>query len=521
MLHLLIAAAVLSVADPDADGDGLSDFLEVHVYLSDPAKSDTDGDGLPDGEWDERREHTYSVRAVMHVMAPFDVATMDDDYQDVRVLDERADLLEFEVVVYPFNTVASAIPTDARRGAVPPELERYVAPGACCDWDAAMQADLRAGLAASGIDEGALDEATFVRRAAKWLLERARSEDGFTTFAYEFEGGRPRVSARQRASVDAELARTGRTLEQQLERELYGRGMYATRSRGACTSSAIYLSTALKALGIPTRTVVCIPVVDANDEREVDWIDARIAHRGVREILGDFAASARGSWTSHTFNEVWIGGRWRRLNYDALGQNVLDEQYLGLMVHVHTYADHSEARLVGWGDRAAHPLHATLFGGANPYSCVSLSDRVGVHAKPVEQGARAAHAYRVERAYWFDDPSRPASVTGRLDDPGTAGHVLVHVETDAPRRDLKRWYDAVAKEFELHAEGRAAVPVRASRGYWLDGSGDVCEFYLRIEPRDFARMEPGIDYALAWKGDATAGRRWTVAPGVTLRRAAR
>ena len=87
--------------EPDADRDGLSDFAEVHKHLTDPRKADSDGDGVPDGDWDERREYAYTVRAVMHVMAPFDVASMDDDYQDVRVLRAWPDLLEFEVVVYP------------------------------------------------------------------------------------------------------------------------------------------------------------------------------------------------------------------------------------------------------------------------------------------------------------------------------------------------------------------------------------------------------------------------------------
>src|SRR6185503_3684137 len=97
------------------------------------------------------------------------------------------------------------------------------------------------------------------------------------------------------------------------------------------TSSAIYLQTGLRALGIPTRTILCIPALDANDEREVAWIDGRIAHDGVRRILKTCALRQRDSWTSHTFNEVWIGGRWRRLNYDQLGQNILDPKGLGLM----------------------------------------------------------------------------------------------------------------------------------------------------------------------------------------------
>ena len=42
-------------ASRDSDGDGLSDFDEIHKYLTDPAKKDSDGDGTPDGDWNERR----------------------------------------------------------------------------------------------------------------------------------------------------------------------------------------------------------------------------------------------------------------------------------------------------------------------------------------------------------------------------------------------------------------------------------------------------------------------------------
>lgn len=39
----------LSIADPDTDGDGLSDKKEIEVYGTDPTKVDTDGDGFWDG----------------------------------------------------------------------------------------------------------------------------------------------------------------------------------------------------------------------------------------------------------------------------------------------------------------------------------------------------------------------------------------------------------------------------------------------------------------------------------------
>ena len=39
-----------TAAEPDTDGDGLSDDYEINVYATDPGLWDTDGDGLSDGD---------------------------------------------------------------------------------------------------------------------------------------------------------------------------------------------------------------------------------------------------------------------------------------------------------------------------------------------------------------------------------------------------------------------------------------------------------------------------------------
>ena len=62
---LFLLAAAASAADKDSDGDGLTDLAERHKYGTDPARADSDGDGTPDGDWTERREHAYSVRLVV------------------------------------------------------------------------------------------------------------------------------------------------------------------------------------------------------------------------------------------------------------------------------------------------------------------------------------------------------------------------------------------------------------------------------------------------------------------------
>ena len=521
MSTLLLVLAWLAIGDPDGDGDGLSDFQELHKYFTDPARADSDGDGVPDGDWDERREFSYSVRAVLHVMAPFDVASMNDDYQDVRVLEQRPDLLEFEAIVYPFNTVAQTIVGDANWREPRPELEAYCAPGTCCNWDEALRAQLLSELASQGIDLAALDDAEAARAVSKWLMDRAAFEDSFTTFAVEFEGGVPRVSRRQQSSVDETLRRSGRTLAQQFERELFGKGMFEEKVHGSCTSSAIYLSTGLKAAGLPTRTILCIPVVDANDEREVAWIDARIAHTGVRSLLRRAAEEQRGSWTSHTFNEVFVGGRWRRLNYTQLGQNVVDPGSLGLMVHVHTFTDHAQAGLVGWGDRASHPLHAALFGGPNPYSCVSLSDLFGVHATIPNEPLAALREARITRTYWYDDPARDPQLTTNLEPRNGRGFLFAHIESDTSfqNRDYIAFYGAVDRHFVLRAPGLDDVPAEGLHKYWVNTSEDVNDFILQIPAPAHARMAPGVEYALVWEGEGRL--RWTVADGVKIGRPGR
>src|SRR5512134_1357617 len=93
---LLLAAAGSAQVDPDRDRDGLSDFAEVHKYLTDATKADSDGDGVPDGDWRERREYQYTIRTVVQVMRPVTIEFLCDDYQDARVIDETADYVELE-----------------------------------------------------------------------------------------------------------------------------------------------------------------------------------------------------------------------------------------------------------------------------------------------------------------------------------------------------------------------------------------------------------------------------------------
>src|SRR5258706_11297824 len=235
--------------DLDSDHDGLSDFQELHKYFTDPHKADTDGDGIPDGEWEERREYAYTVRVVMQVLPPCDPASMNDDYQDVHILEQRADAAEFEAVLYPFNTNAEALAgaEDERPG---PALRPYTEPGIPSNWDESLRTKLLAELAQQGIDAVKLPAQELAPKAAKWLLQRSQFEESFTTFDVVLEGGHLAVHPELQGTVERELGKVGRTLAEQWDRELYGRGMFENKLHGSCTSIPIYLQTGLRALGI-------------------------------------------------------------------------------------------------------------------------------------------------------------------------------------------------------------------------------------------------------------------------------
>src|SRR5262249_49979801 len=227
------------------------------------------------------------------------------------------------------------------------------------------------------------DDKTLVERASKWLLGRTRSIDSFTTYFASFPDGRPAVFPGLEEAVAREKKDPAIPLDALWSRELLAKGMFENKTRGSCTSSAIYLDGCLRALGIPTRVVLGLPCVDPSDPREIEMVKRGITHPGVRRIVLQAIEGQAGSWVNHTLNEVFVGGRWRRLNYDRLGQNILDAQYLGLMTHAATFGDWADGEMAKtWGVRQARGgPHDDVFGGPNPYSTLAVSDRFGVHAK--------------------------------------------------------------------------------------------------------------------------------------------
>src|SRR5205085_4113628 len=108
-----------------------------------------------------------------------------------------------------------------------------------------------------------------------------------------------------KAKFESDKGNPAWTVQQQFDHELFGRSMFANRSHGTCTSTAVYLTTVLRALGIPTRMVLALPLVDATDPAQMSMVEKNLTHHRVRRTALLGLATAKG-YSNHTFNEVLV-----------------------------------------------------------------------------------------------------------------------------------------------------------------------------------------------------------------------
>ena len=251
--------------------------------------------------------------------------------------------------------------------------------------------------------------------------------------------------------------------------------MFEHASRGSCSSSATYLNGCLRALGIPTRIVLCIPIVDANDDAERRLLQRGIRHRALQRSTVAAIDKIKGSWSSHTFNEVWVDGRWRRLNYDRLGQDIREPGMFGILTHVATFSDWSEARMpTTIGRRQSLRQYDDVFGGPNPYSTIALRDEFGVHCD-IEQAAPIVQSLKITGAQWGDAEDAPADVRAWFRRQNAFG-LVARIEGARDSGELRDFLSACDKRVFLVADGHDTLGIGLDSGNWWfreDGSAQV------------------------------------------------
>ena len=466
------------------------------------------------------KEKTYTITSVLKVLKPVDPAVMNDDFQDVRVLAQDKDSYTLEVTYYPLFQQTVGEDPDWRKDDA--GMTAYLRPTPTENWDAAMRRDLLAQLRQDGIDPDALTDKQLVEQVSRWAMRRAQTINTFAIWDIYYPGGKPTVYPALRSAFDGQKPDKAWTDQQMFDQEALGKAMFYGKVHGSCTSSSIYLTTIFRALGIPTRVIFCIPPFDPNDDGQAKKFYAAVHHNQVRETVraGLDGMGLQPGFDNHLFNEVYVGRHWVRLNYDRLGQPILDRNYFGLLTHIYTSADLSRAPLAQtWGMRYAGDARGQpKLSSVNPYMLLSVHDHFGQNAHvanppvPIAELRTATITALLPKA----SPALPKWVVDDNAGNNRLDFFLVYKEWVPGSYLQMRVFGARAGHgFLLTAPGRPTLKARLDGTMDSDGKGSFQGFGARILPEDKAKLMPGIAYTLTPQNTSDT-YRWTVAPGVTF-----
>ena len=335
----------------DTDGDSLSDYAEAIKYKTNPLMTDSDGDGTPDGDWDERREYAYSAYAQILIREPFDIEMMNDTYQDVRVIagPDRNRYTEIEAIIYPDTQVPLAASTYPLVG-LPADVAPYIEPGIATTFNAEMQTKAQAIVGDAETDIQA------TQRILDWIYTETSYHLDYSIPEFYFtyiEEGEVRVRNYDDPFPAEDLLRT----------HYFADSMFAERTHGTCSSVATLKCAMLRAAGIPCRIIQTLPVVFYHGSQTISYTNSltRDWSTQLEQPPGDDQAMA-----NHAYLEVYLGGRWLRVDRDiGIYFQSADELYLKtLSIADWSEVDFSETYPVDWIDE--RPFYTLLIEDQEP-----------------------------------------------------------------------------------------------------------------------------------------------------------
>jgi len=460
-----------------------------------------------------RKEDTYTITSVLQIVKPSNPADMSDDFQDAQVLAEDKDSLTVQLTYYPLYEPPIGEEANWRHDDA--GMTEYLRPTPTENWDDTMRRDLLAELGRAGINPVELTDKQLVEQVSRWAMKRAHTTEAFAIWAVYYPQGMPAVYPPLREAFDRRKPDKAWTDQQMFEQEALGRSMYYNKVHGACTSSAVYLATILRALGIPTRIVFCIPPFDPNDDAQARMFYGNIHHHQARETVRAALDGARG-FDDHMFNEVYVGHHWVRLNYSRLGQPVLDQNYFGLLTHVYTCATLSQAPLAQtWGMRFfQYPAGQPRLSSVNPYRLISVRDEFGVNAHVDNPPVIAAELQTVTiiGLYRPDAAQVPKwAAEGLAQHPGDIDFLIATKEwIPGTYRQMSAFQKRAGHEFRLVAPGQPEVRARLTGLTQSAGDGSFQAYGAKVVPEDKSKVASGVPYGIQ-PINISDTYRWTTA----------
>lgn len=435
----------------------------------------------------------------MALLKPIDITSMNTEWQKTVLRSETAKSVTVDITINPYYDFAPEIkanPNWRYDNPRDPALKAYLDPGVTTNWDPDMREELIRLLKTDGIDPDQMTDLDLVQAVSSWLFEtpkpkaRFQYSSLFIPYYLKFNGSSISVAPESRRSFDIEKRKHNITSDEvAISTGILGKTLFKNRKVGDCTASATLQATVLKALGIPTRLVVSVPLVDANHPAEIDLISKNMRDGKAKTALMQSAFSSRDTWSNHTFNEVWIGKKWTRLNYAALGQSVVDIKFLGVMVQTTRVRDWSEAKLDSWGSNFTNQGSNPGF-SANPYRAIALKD----HSKPATPfvGMQVA---KISKLTTTKDQTLPEFMYNAVSNEPLSVVAILEGDPTFLReyRYLKFFLAHVSPGFTLTAPGRPTVRASINGHNYTDGRG-FAAFIIALEnPDDLTR---GVEYTL-------------------------
>jgi hypothetical protein len=212
-------------------------------------KKDSDGDGINDSIWEERREYTYTIQAIVDLRVPHKIADMNDLYQDARILKTIGPTASrVEVVLYP-ETALIINPAKYH-----PVSNEYTKPTYTKNYSRSMQQKIRKMVAQSKTDlQVALRMIGELKKAESVSLEELKMDtDSPLDFSLIKSKKGIRIAPERKSSVFS--------LKEVASKVLFANEMYQNQTRAACGSTAILRGGLFRSAGLPERSVFTIPL---------------------------------------------------------------------------------------------------------------------------------------------------------------------------------------------------------------------------------------------------------------------
>jgi len=465
----------------------------------------------------------YVIHNRMEILKPIKLSAMNNDSQDAVLVEDKGETAIVDITYHPLvgDQVVQENPNWQSDDKAMPE---YLKPGLTSNWDLQMQKDLIAALAMAGIDPNKLTDKQLVQQVSNWLLKNFNAEGPFIAYYVDFKNGQPYVRDEFRKEFEQEKSSFGLTTDQQaFDHGLFGKAMFYNRIHGSCTPSSILWTTVFRALGIPTRIVETTPPVDANDSSQLKNIVNAVGDNVVRSTLVTGVGVGAGGWANHTFVEVFVGKKWVRLNYNKLGQAILDPYYFGMLTIVNHFKDWSDSGLVDtWGLHAVSVMDGKSFpvnlGSVNPYRSLGLSDNLNQLAGFPNPPGRLNFPLTatVNQMWTQNDPTLPPL----LQQMSVPGYTLIFAEMSERDKNgnytwLKFLLKILSPEF-IFTNG--ADQQKLSTQYVGTYSSDTNQGFILIIPSsDYQKLKLGASYSVSVSAPSDANFGVSILSGVVAK----